>query len=99
MITLSISFLALMPVGGLSVYHAYLAGCNRTTNEDVNDVYKRIENPYDAGGTANCCNTFFPRLRKSRLLVGGSAELPPSLKGGDMASQIGVPTDGDSTEV
>ena len=90
MITLAICFLALMPVGGLSVYHLYLAVCNRTTNEDVNDVFKRIENPYDEGGVTNCYRTFFPRLRKSRLLPGGTAELPGSLK---TASQIGVETD------
>lgn len=70
MVTLSISFVGLLPVGGLSVYHAYLASVNRTTNEDVNNVFMRIENPYDQGTALNCFQTFCPKKRRSRLLPG-----------------------------
>jgi len=69
MITLVISFIGLLPVGGLSVYHAYLAGMNRTTNEDVNDIFKRINNPYDEGVSKNCCMTYCPTVRASQLLM------------------------------
>jgi len=68
MITLVISFLGLLPVGGLSVYHAYLATQNRTTNEDVNDVFKRIDNPYDEGNATNCFQVYCSKPRRSQLI-------------------------------
>jgi len=76
MITLVVAFLGLLPVGGLSVYHAYLASVNRTTNEDVNDVFKRIENPYDLGFWGNCCQVFCPKLRRSQLLLKNASPGP-----------------------
>eukprot|EP00656_Telonema_subtile_P038737 TRINITY_DN43934_c0_g1_i3.p1 TRINITY_DN43934_c0_g1~~TRINITY_DN43934_c0_g1_i3.p1 ORF type:complete len:312 (+),score=77.03 TRINITY_DN43934_c0_g1_i3:138-1073(+) len=36
-VALVISFLALLPVGGLAGYHLYLVSINQTTNEEVND--------------------------------------------------------------
>jgi len=69
MTTLCIAFLGLLPVGGLSVYHAYLAMVNRSTNEDVNDVFKRIENPYDEGTVRNCISVFCNKVRRSNLLM------------------------------
>jgi len=68
MITLVIGFMGLLPVGGLSVYHGYLATVNRSTNEDVNDVYKRLQNPFDQGLCTNMAEAFFPKKRRSRLL-------------------------------
>lgn len=69
MVTLVVAFLGLLPVGGLSVYHAYLSIVNRSTNEDVNDVYKRIENPYDEGCYGNWKQVFCPAfVRPSKLL-------------------------------
>jgi len=67
--TLIIAFLGLLPVGGLSVYHAYLATVNRSTNEDVNDVFKRIENPYDEGTCKNMSAVCWPSGRSSKLLM------------------------------
>jgi len=69
LLTCIIGFLGLLPVGGLSVYHAYLAMVNRTTNEDVNDVFKRIENPYEQDTVANCTQILWPKPRRSKLLM------------------------------
>lgn len=78
LLTLIVSFLGLLPVGGLSVYHAYLATVNRSTNEDVNDVFKRVENPYDQGLPVNCTEVMFPKVRASKLLM--RTEKPPPVK-------------------
>lgn len=83
MITLTIAFIGLLPVGGLSTYHAYLAATNRTTNEDVNDVFKRVVNPYDVDLSTNLSQVFCGPLRKSRLL-------PPEQPRASEKNEVGV---------
>lgn len=72
-VSLVISFLALLPVGGLAGYHLYLVTINQTTNEEVNDVYKRDPNPYTRGCRFNVTEAFCGPQRVSRLINRGSS--------------------------
>lgn len=67
-ISLVISFLALLPVGGLVGYHLYLVSINQTTNEEVNDVYKREKNPFTRGCRFNLVEAFCGPQRRSKLV-------------------------------
>jgi palmitoyltransferase ZDHHC9/14/18 len=71
-VSLVISFLALLPVGGLAGYHLYLVAINQTTNEEVNDVYKRDRNPYTRGCRFNFMEAFFGPQRVSKILNRGT---------------------------
>jgi len=67
-VALVISFLALLPVGGLAGYHLYLVSINQTTNEEVNDVYKREANPFTRGCRYNVIEAFCGPQRVSKLV-------------------------------
>merc|ERR1711907_437912 len=69
MTALVTSFVALLPVGGLAAYHMYLVSINQTTNEEVNDVYKRTQNPFTRGQRYNCLEAWCAPQRVSRLLT------------------------------
>jgi len=68
MVGLVIGFMALLPVGGLAAYHLYLVSINQTTNEEVNEVYKRQQNPYTRGLRFNFGQAFCAPQRVSKLL-------------------------------
>ena len=68
MTALVMSFIAILPVGGLLGYHMYLVSINQTTNEEVNDVYKRAQNPFNRGARYNCWEAWCQPQRVSRLL-------------------------------
>jgi len=68
MTALVTSFVALLPVGGLAGYHMYLVSINQTTNEEVNDVYKRTQNPFTRGQRYNCLEGWCAPQRISKLL-------------------------------
>eukprot|EP00658_Telonema_sp_P-2_P083729 TRINITY_DN9144_c0_g1_i1.p1 TRINITY_DN9144_c0_g1~~TRINITY_DN9144_c0_g1_i1.p1 ORF type:complete len:378 (-),score=59.35 TRINITY_DN9144_c0_g1_i1:394-1443(-) len=67
-VALVISFLALLPVGGLAGYHLYLVSINQTTNEEVNDLYKRESNPFTRGCRYNVMEAFCGPQRVSKLV-------------------------------
>ena len=68
MTALVMSFTAILPVGGLFCYHMYLVAINQTTNEEVNDIYKRAQNPFNRGARFNCWEAWCQPQRISRLL-------------------------------
>jgi len=68
MTSVVIGFMALLPVGGLTGYHLYLVSINQTTNEEVNDVYKRAQNPFNRGQRYNCFEAWVAPQRISKLL-------------------------------
>jgi len=68
MVGLVIGFIALLPVGGLAAYHLYLVSINQTTNEEVNEVFKRTQNPYTRGLRYNFVEAFWAPQRISKLL-------------------------------
>lgn len=68
MTSLVVGFTALLPVGGLTAYHLYLVSINQTTNEEVNDVYKRVQNPFNRGTRYNCFEAWCAPQRVSKLL-------------------------------
>jgi len=68
MTSLVVGFTALLPVGGLTAYHLYLVSINQTTNEEVNDVYKRTTNPFNRGMRFNCWDAWCGPQRISKLL-------------------------------
>lgn len=80
-ISLVISFLALLPVGGLAGYHLYLVAINQTTNEEVNDVYKRDRNPYTRGCRFNFTEAFFGPQRVSKILTRETDSTDIEMKG------------------
>merc|ERR1712166_1235368 len=74
-VSLVISFLALLPVGGLVGYHGYLVAINQTTNEEVNDVYKREPNPFNRSCQTNALEGFCGPQRRSRLVDHSGVQL------------------------
>eukprot|EP00252_Welwitschia_mirabilis_P017074 TRINITY_DN37950_c0_g1_i1.p1 TRINITY_DN37950_c0_g1~~TRINITY_DN37950_c0_g1_i1.p1 ORF type:complete len:446 (+),score=15.62 TRINITY_DN37950_c0_g1_i1:154-1491(+) len=53
------TFVCVWFVGGLSVFHLYLVGTNKTTYESFRYRYERGENPYDKGVLHNFKQIFF----------------------------------------
>lgn len=78
-----ISFVALLPVGGLAGYHLYLVSINQTTNEEVNDVYKRTQNPFTRGQRYNCIEGWCAPQRVTKLATDE-----------DIAAKMDRPSDG-----
>jgi len=68
MTALVLGFTAILPVGGLTGYHMYLVSINQTTNEEVNDVYKKNQNPFNRGQRHNCWEAWAGPQRVSKLL-------------------------------
>jgi len=68
MVGLVVGFIALLPVGGLAAYHAYLVSINQTTNEEVNEIYKAKQNPYTRGLRYNIVDATIAPQRISKLL-------------------------------
>lgn len=62
------SFVALLPVGGLAGYHMYLVSINQTTNEEVNDIYKKAQNPFTRGQLYNCIEGWCAPQRITKLI-------------------------------
>jgi len=65
---LVLGFMALLPVGGLCGYHYYLVSINQTTNEEVNDLFKKNKNPFNRGQRYNCFEAWCAPQRISKLL-------------------------------
>eukprot|EP00658_Telonema_sp_P-2_P030289 TRINITY_DN2289_c0_g1_i5.p1 TRINITY_DN2289_c0_g1~~TRINITY_DN2289_c0_g1_i5.p1 ORF type:complete len:279 (-),score=23.14 TRINITY_DN2289_c0_g1_i5:183-1019(-) len=64
----TISALAVPLVGSLVLYHIYLVATNKTTNEDLNKVYEKEENPFTMGCYEDGCLLLCSRQRSSRLV-------------------------------
>jgi len=82
MVGLVVGFTALLPVGGLTAYHLYLVSINQTTNEEVNDVYKRTQNPFNRGQRHNCFEAWCAPQRISKLLPDDVIDAKMNREGG-----------------
>lgn len=67
-VSLGVSFIALPLVGSLAGYHLYLVVSNMTTNEDLNEVYAKDDNPFSMGCVDNTTTILCAPQRPSRLM-------------------------------
>lgn len=67
-LSLLISTLAVPLVGSLLFYHVYLVATNKTTNEDLNNVYETEPNPFHLGCRQNFGTVVCGTPRPSRLI-------------------------------
>lgn len=92
---ISICFITMWSLLGLSIFHSYLIATNVTTNEDIKSswyIRNRYQNPYDNGVISNCMSTLFsskfPSLLNLRRVIGSDYDQFQSNNNFDSKQQL-----------